>query len=207
MEEWLKARHYKVTLAILLLAAIAIFSFYKYARSLNERYRLRQSLSQSQARLDVASQENQKLLQALEKEKISAGELEEENSKMLRNLKASTKRLDKLFKDYTQAQGALEKANAQVAGLNKELKQVTQERDDLQAKFTSVSGLKKAISELKWQARKVTFQMKDAAESPQTGDSAGNQGFIVRDGKSTSPAKVKIEVSPASAEAKPASKE
>ncbi len=210
MEKWLGTKHYKVTLLVLLMAGITIFSVYKYARSFNEKYKLTQSLKQTQSRLDETLQEKQNLLETLEKEKAAARKLEEENAKMLRNIKAGAKRLDKLFRDYARMEDSVEKVNAQLAGLQKEkeelnsqLKQATQERDDLQAKLTSISGLKKALRELRWQARKVGFQMKDAADSQGSDNLPGNQGFIVRDGKPTYPAKVKIDVSPAASEGKP----
>lgn len=204
MEKWFVQKHYKVTLLALLFAGITIFSVYQYARSINEKHKLSLSLKQTQARLGQTLQEKQKLLHALEKEKLTTRKLEEENAKMLRNLKASTKRLNKLFTDYTRLEDSVEKANAQLAGKEKELKQVTQERDDLQSKLTSISGLKKVLKQLRWQARKVGFQMQDVADSQSSDGSPGNRGFVVRDGRTTFPAKVKIEVAPASSQAGPA---
>jgi len=114
--------------------------------------------------------------------------------------------------DFTQVQDAIEQLNSQVSGLIaenttlkekedkliKELTRVYNEKKGLQARLSSITELKKAIKELKKQVYRVGTEVKEKIKAKNTAIKEGNLGFLIKNGKSTYPAKVKIEVKPLS---------
>lgn len=103
--------------------------------------------------------------------------------------------------------------------LTVELRQASQERDELQARMNSVTELKKAIKDLKKQRKKVVqdvvnWTRERAVYQPERREItlpkvkaikvieedsdaiAGNQGFIIKNGRATYQSTVKIEVEP-----------
>ena len=163
-----------INIIILLLASSSVFLGFRYVSSLKD---------------NISALENQKqnLLQELEKEKASVQQLAAKNTGLKNYLKGAHKRLNKSFAALSQEEERLAKLNAQFSivkaengALLEERDRITDENEAMKVKLSSVDELKKAIRELKRQAQK-----------------EGNQGFLIRDGKLTSPAKVKIEVSPA----------
>ncbi|MCX5702902.1 MAG: hypothetical protein NT066_00150 [Candidatus Omnitrophica bacterium] len=181
---------------IVLLLTIAIFSVFKYIWLLKEKYDLLVILNQVKAQVATLEEEKQNLLQSLEKEKESRQKLSQENLGLKENLKAGKRKLTKLFRE----QEALEELNykfsllkAENVALTEKTKKLSEENENLKAKVSSISGLKDAIRELKKQARKVVSIV--IRHKPER-IIEGNRGFLIKDGKYTSPAKVKIEVIP-----------
>ncbi|MFA5275982.1 MAG: hypothetical protein WC417_03710 [Candidatus Omnitrophota bacterium] len=189
-------------IAIVLLTGIAIFSAYKYVITLKEKYTLMSELAEKKIELNALENEKQKLLVVLEKEKSASQKLAQEKAELKDNLKASRKRLSKLFSNFAQGEKAVDSLNTQVSLLKKENAALGEEKNKLisdyealNMKLNSIIELKKAISELKKQARRVGIQMIEQSQSEKTFE--GNQGYLVKEGKPTMPKKVKIEVTPA----------
>jgi superfamily II RNA helicase len=86
---------------------------------------------------------------------------------------------------------------AENAALIEQKDRLEKENDAFKAKLSSATELKKAIKELKKQAQKVGVSMIKKAQTEKTLE--GNQGYIIKDGLATIPAKVRIEVTPAPA--------
>ncbi len=194
---------------MVILVIITIFSLFKYIDSLREKYDLLNALNQTKGQLVILEKEKQNLLQDLEKEKQLQEKLAQENLGLKDYLKASKKRLTRLFTDVGEAEKTIEQLNDQFSLLvvenaalreqkdkmTTQLTQVTQENDALKAKITSITEMKKAIKQLQRQMQRVDREIKkvkreDAAE--------GNRGFLTRDGKSTYWGRAKIEVVPLS---------
>lgn len=198
----LKAKNSKIIL-IYLLAGVTLFSVFKYASSLKEKYDLQGQLKQARIQAENLEKEKQKLLQAIEKEKEWQKKLEEESTGLKGSLRASENKVAKLEVDVANNLKAVENLNSQVAALQvekeqlkTELSEVTKQRDNLSSRLNSVTELKKAIKELKSQVHKVGNQIKVKIRKEQVSD--GNRGFVIKDGKPTYPSRVRIEVNPAS---------
>ncbi|MCX5711309.1 MAG: hypothetical protein NT060_05120 [Candidatus Omnitrophica bacterium] len=190
-------------IVIVILVSITVFSVYRYVIALKEKYALLNELAQKKEQIVMLESEKQKLTQELEKEKALGVKLVREKEELKDNLKASRKRLSKLFVDLSAIQKTMDQVTSQISLLKAENEALTerktkleQENETLKVKLSSAAELRKAIRELKKQARKVGVGMIQQSQSEKTLE--GNQGFIIKDGLATNPAKVKIEVTPAS---------
>jgi regulator of replication initiation timing len=179
-------------LALILLCGIAIFSMVRYVSELKARFRLQDSLISAQNDVAVLTQEKQNLLQELGKEKELNAQLAAKNVKLRAYSKASKARMTRLFRDNSKTQTEFEDINAKFAILKAENRALIDshkrsyiENEQFKSKLSSVVELKKAIRELRKKRPKVASL---AIE--------GNQGYLIRDGRSTLE-KIKIEVVPA----------
>jgi chromosome segregation ATPase len=190
---------------VALLAGITAVSVAKYIAAQKESYSLTFDLDQLQAQVGRLETQKQNLLQTIEKQKL-------EQAAISSSLSAANDRITNMETDFAQGQKQLadlsaqlnlikeENVNLQNQGdtLKSELAAATQEKNALQAKLGSLAELKKAIRELKAKPRTVSKpQMQEKALAQAEID--GNRGFIIKDGKPTHPARVKIEVNPAPA--------
>lgn len=189
---------------IVLLLTITAFSVFKYIWSLKEKYDLLNTLNQAKEQVATLETQRQNLLQDLKKEKELRQQLIQENSGIKEHLRASKKRLTELFAEYEGIQKKMEHLNSQVALLKAEntaliekenkLAQLSQENDSLKARLSSIPELKKAIKELKGQMHKAGKEIKQGIKPGKIIE--GNRGFLIKDGKFTYPATLKIEVIP-----------
>lgn len=193
---------------IILLLTITLFSIFKYISYLKEKYNLLDSLKQTKEQVALLEQEKQNLLVALEKEKELEKQLAQEKSELKDNLKASRIRLSKLFRQARETQKAIDQLNSNFALLKAEntalleqdakaklkLSQLSEENEGLKARLNSIAELKKAIAELKRQMFNVGVKIIKKSDDQRTLE--GNRGFLIKNGKFTYPAKVKIEVVP-----------
>lgn len=191
---------------IVLLISITIFSVFKYGSSLKEKYALLNTLNQIKEQVTTLENDKQGLLEKLGEEKELNAQLNGEVSEIKDYLRASKERLAKLFADYGQAQKTIEDLNSKFSILKSEntalrdekekldtqLTQVSQEKNSLKAKLSSITELKKRIKELKRQGREGLTAHKPKARKI----IEGNRGFLIKNGKPTYPAKIKIEVIP-----------
>jgi len=176
-------------LALILLISITAYSLVRYVSELKARFNLQDSLTQSQGKVAVLTQEKQNLLQELGKEKELNGQLADKNVKLKVYLKASKDRMARLFRGNSKTQNELEEINTKFSVLKAENRALVDshkrdyiENEQLKLKLSSVVELKKAIREL----RAKRFKAPDL-------EIEGNQGFLIRDGRSTLE-KIKIEV-------------
>ena len=181
-------------MVLILLLSIAVFSMVRYVGELKARYRLQDSLVQTQGELVVLTQEKQNLLQELEKEKELKEQLALKNTDLKDYLRASKHKIVRLFQDSSRIQNNLEDVGAKLSILKAEnralidsRKRIYLENEQFKAKLSSVVELKKVIRELR--TRK---------HEPLVLGAAGNQGFLIKDGQPTTSEKIKIEVIPAS---------
>jgi len=174
----IKLRDYKVFIIVFLLGA-TIFSVSSYVALLVEKHDLATNLEKNKTEILTLTEENQKLLQSLEKEKKQYNELTEKNSLYKDNMKASFRKINRLFSDLDKAIedtqdlssqiSVLKAENAAVRSeddmLKAELVQVRNQNDELNAKLNSLTELKKAIKDLKKQKRRIApLVKKEAAE-------------------------------------------
>lgn len=195
-------RDYKVVILVAFLAGLTLFSVVKYITLQKENYYLYDNLKQVKAQIDSLGVQRQKLLQTIEKQN-------QENLVIRDNLKAAEDKLAEMDADFTQAQKTIAQLNSLVSSLKTEnmslkdegenlktqLSQASKEKDILQAKLNSLEELKKVIRELKIKIRQAKIELLRKNNVPLTKE--GNRGFVIKNGKSTYPTRVKIEVNPA----------
>jgi len=173
----IKLKDYKVLIIVFLLGA-TIFSVSSYVALLVEKRSLAGNLEKNKAEIIALTQENQKLLQSLEKETKENNDLVEMNTLYKANMKAGSRRMNKLFSDLGAVTKNAEELSSQMAILKAEnaavrsedeilkaeLVQVKNQNDGLNARLNSLSELKKAIKELKKQKRRIAPLVKKAAQ-------------------------------------------
>lgn len=168
--------------------------------------------------------ENAGLSSDLERLSVSEKDLLLENTGLTEQLKAGRERTIELEAALSDAESTIDTLNeqmsiareesgallVQIEGLKSKLLNVTAENDDMSRKLSSLEGLKESIRELKIKMRRerknrpplVMKKEKKVFESrtdPVIEEiSLGNLGFIIKNGQSTYPARVKIEVQPSS---------
>jgi chromosome segregation ATPase len=185
----------KIALVIAFLCGIALFSVFKYASAINERNAILADLNQIKGQVSALESDKQNLSQKLDKEKELQQNLISKNAKFKDYLKASKGRLEKLFVDYAQIRKKSENLDSQLIALRSQNTALTFENDNLKIKLSSVAELRKAIRDLKRGISTVSAGQIAMAAGP---DNEGNHGFVVKDGRPTGSAKIKIEVIPAS---------
>lgn len=182
-----------ILIAILLVAIIT--AIFWYVLGLKEK-------------LLISEQENQKLLQTLEKEKLVKQSLLNQNLGLKESLRVNRRMMGKLLADYAAAQGRLQDLNDQITLLDSQIsilrsenallledkQSLNQENEEYKSRFESVEELKKALDDLRHRARKADHEVQEKAASI----IEGNGGFLTRRGKTDYPARVKIEVTPLS---------
>ncbi|MDD5130895.1 MAG: hypothetical protein PHS66_07625 [Candidatus Omnitrophica bacterium] len=181
-------------IALILLLSITAFSMVRYVSELKARYRLQDSLSVAEEELAILAQERQKLLQELEKEKALQEQILQKNANLKLYIKASTNKIMNLFQSNSRTKSNLEDINTKFSILKAENKALIDSRkriylqnEEFKAKLSSVAELKKAIRALRGKKQKPSvFSVEE-----------GNEGYLIKDGQSTTIAKVKIEVVPA----------
>jgi uncharacterized protein (DUF3084 family) len=181
-------------IALILLLSITAFSMVRYVSELKARYRLQDSLSVAEEELAILAQERQKLLQELEKEKALQEQILQKNANLKLYIKASTNKIMNLFRSNSRTKSNLEDINTKFSILKAENKALIDSRkriylqnEEFKAKLSSVAELKKAIRALRGKKQKPSvFSVEE-----------GNEGYLIKDGQSTTIAKVKIEVVPA----------
>ena len=176
-------------IVLVLFLGITVFSMVKYRIELKARYALQEELSKAQDQITVLANEKQNLLQDLKKEQELKEQLGQKNTALKDNLRASVKRISRLFNDSGKAQAELEEVEGRLSILKAEnraliegRKKIQTENEQFKIRLGSISELKQVIRDLKEKRRNNS----DLALE-------GNRGFLLKDGRST----VKIEVIPA----------
>ncbi|KPK97450.1 MAG: hypothetical protein AMJ95_09015 [Omnitrophica WOR_2 bacterium SM23_72] len=192
-----------------LLVIITAFSAFMYGTSLKEKYDTFIVMNQLKEQLDILEQEKQNLLADLEKGKQLEALLTQENAALKDNIKATRRRLTKLFVEKREKEKVYEELSYRFALLQAENANLIEEKNELservsqsesenqalKVKLSSIQELKKAIRELKQRMRPARL----IARRPKTIDNFidGNRGYLIKDGKSTYHGKIRVEVRPA----------
>jgi len=172
----IKLKDYKVLIIVFLLGA-TIFSVSSYVAIMVEKRSLASNLEKNKAEVIALTDQNQKLLQSLEKEKKQAADLIEMNLLYKANMKAGSRRMDRLFSDLNKVTKSAEELSSQMSVLKaenaairseddilkSELVQIRNQNDELNAKLNSLAELKKAIKDLKRQKRRIAPLIKKTA--------------------------------------------
>lgn len=191
-----------VIITVLIISAYSIFQF-RYAR---REASAQMAVGQPAPLLPM--QAKGALMQELQHEKDLRLELVEENVMLKDYLRASKRRLSKLFGEFR----ALEKEvidrderlnvmKAQITQLEQDKETLAQENESMKFRLGSIPELKKAIREVKIKVRDAVREMREKLRI----DTMvwGNAGFLVKDGQNTFQSSgVKIEVTPATSPVK-----
>lgn len=188
------------------LIGVSAFSVISYIISLSEKNALVRSLEEVRQEVSNLEYERVGLVGSLQKERQLSAQLSGQNVELKENLKNSEENLSKLESELISTRRKVQELDKQLSSLRETkeyltltLAQTSQEKESLLARMNSVVELKKALRELKTKKRKpkpeTQAPVRKAAEY-QDKDVLGNQGFLVKDGKSTYPQRVRIDVQP-----------
>jgi len=191
---------------IVLLAGVTIFSVFRYASSVRERYVLLKSLNEARQQLAVLEKDKESLAQELNNKNESERRMRAQVSGLKEYLRASKKRLTKIFVERTEIQKKSEDLSSKFVllkaenlallkqrnKLNNQVAQASQENDTLKTKLGSISELRKIISALKKNKNNAYAYTNWKVKTDTIVE--GNRGYLIKDGKFTYPTKVKIEV-------------
>lgn len=194
------------SLFITFLIGVTAFSVFKYTASLKETYDLTSTVKKLKAEVAFLESEKQTLAQELNDEKTAKERLSAETLTLQDNLKISEEKLVSLRQNYTILRKELELVKIKVQDLKEEnsvlakekadleaqISQVVEEKEKLNTKLGSVVELKKAIKEVKEKIYSTRRKVKE--ESRQDVAVDGNHGFLMKNGKSTFPPRIRIEV-------------
>lgn len=141
-------------------------------------------------------EQRENLLYELENERKASAGLREENEALIRHVRASQRRLRRLFQQYQHVLTELEVQQAEAGVVTEANQRLAGENAALRAKLSSLKELKLAIREVK---RDMRAQARARRERMRTDTGVwGNGGYLVQNGYSTyTSQKIKIEVSPA----------
>lgn len=148
--------------------------------------------------VSVLDAQREALMQALGKEKELSQELSEENSVLKDNLRAYKNKITKLLAENAVSQKSLEELKSKFSLLEAENKTVREENEGFKSRVECKTGIKGALGELRRQTIKVCREIRQKVDENKLME--GNRGYVIKDGKATLPAKVKIEVVPAPAQ-------
>jgi chromosome segregation ATPase len=193
---------------IAVLAGITVFCAYKYVASVMENNSL--SANIRQLNIDVQALEDEKsgLAKDLNREKEINIALNQDVAVLKDNLTQSKERMAELEADFQASQQTIENLDSefslvkaentalrdQVQGLQLDISQAKVEREQMQQKLSSIAELKKAIKDLRQKTRLAKKQIQNRIKIKEK--ILGNDGFLVKNGKSTVPGIIKIKVEP-----------
>jgi len=200
-----------VWIALALLAGIAGFSVFKYASSVKENYDLAADVEQLSIEILGLEEEKNALSSTLEREKKIQQALAAEHALTQGVLQEFKQKLGVLETELQFSQMAVEELGEQLSAvkaenlalrdqaqtLQLEVAQARQDNQSMKQQLASVKELKKAIRGLRRSVRAARHTAVLRLEKEEL--LVGNAGFLVKDGKSTYPSRIKIDVSPVSA--------
>jgi len=181
---------------LVFLLTIAVFSVFRYIVIFREKLELTSELTQVKKDISALQEEKQKLIEDIEKEKKENKVLGHKVTQLKGNLGAAQSRLARLFAEYSQTEKKLEDLNARFSLLKSENDALIKDNQNIRSKMKSSAELKKAMKQLRRQAFKVTKQIRHKADADRMIE--GNNGYLIKDGKPTYPARIKVEITPAS---------
>lgn len=178
-------KNLKVVLIAFLIGITAVCIF-EYLVLLREKSVLQGNLKRTENELSLLQQEKQNLLQELEKEKQKGSRLQGLQSLYKNNLRAAGRKILASVKLHEEISGRisifkLENSvlHKRQLRLNQRITQLEQENEDFRSRLSSLDELKKAMRFLRNKARL-----------------EGNKGYLLKNGKTTFPPGVNIEVVP-----------
>ncbi|HQO37791.1 MAG TPA: hypothetical protein PLP56_02435 [Candidatus Omnitrophota bacterium] len=198
--------------ALLILVGVTGYSLYRFTVFLQERARMQAELAHVQDEIAYLEQVRDNLSGDLERAREGAQNLMLENSGLKNRIKEDQIKFSMLEAAIVEAQDNAEALSEQISIARQEnaalvdqidslragLSAASQDRDRMAAALSSIDGLKKAIKDLRRKTRSARrsspVMVRTDAKRRVNEILLGNKGYIIRDGKITMPARVKIEV-------------
>jgi len=176
----------KIIIGVLLVLALA--GLFEFLFGFSQKQSLRNQLEHIKKQFSSLEKERQNLLQLLGKEKEDLNAADLKIRKLLSDL-------DEVRKDKYELNARYARLKAENKVLREKRQELVMEKENLKAKIDSIEELKKLIRELKIKMRLARRQTRIATEELER--KYGNKGFLIKDGRSTHPIKVRIEVTKA----------
>ncbi len=190
-------KRYAAAAAVAFLIGVTLFTVVRFIITQHENAYLNANLKSLNVRIGVLDSERQKLFQVLEKRTNEVAGLKAEMQR-LATVEATLIQSQQTVNELTSEMSLVREENNELRNkqetLRQELSSVTHENAALQQRLNSLAELKKAIVELR---HKLHGEHWHARESAQDDALEGNRGFLLRDGQTTYPTRVRIQVNPA----------
>ena len=180
---------------IALVVTVTLFSAVKYNQAIKEKQQLLKEVDLIRNKLSILENERKDLIQDLshfvksEREDLIQG-VYQLNSKLV-EAKKTIKQLQLTIALLEEEKSILDQEVGTLRNKNLSLEFKNQ---NLEARLNSLKELKKAIRDIKRKMSLVKRQIKKRIDGVAIGE--GNQGYLVKDGKSTFEKRVKIRVIP-----------
>ncbi len=138
----------------------------------------------------------------LETTMVRLSQEQNEKQQLQGELDITMQQLQKVKAELKGTRRQLKSVNGKLRGLERNNLLLLEEKENLEARLHSLKELKKAIREIKLERRQEKVQKTLVKKQQQKEIDAqklaqGNCGYLIKDGQSLYPPKVKIEVSPA----------
>ena len=154
----------------------------------DEKNDLESNLGREKEMSRVLSQEITGLKDTLTQSKENLVQLETD-------FQASQKAIEVLSSEFSLVKAENTALRGQIQGMELDISQAKVEKEQLRARLSSIDALKKAIKELRQKTRLAKKQVQQSIAAKEKIIS-GNNGFLVKNGKSTLSGTIKIEVEP-----------
>lgn len=197
------------TIIAAVLLGITAFCVYKYIVSVNENNSLSANIRKLDSEVKGLEDEKIELAGDLGREKEINNALNQQVAVIKDSLSQSKEKLARLETDFQSSQKTVEDLSSefslvkaentalreQIQGMQIDIAQAKVDKEQMQAKLSSIAGLKTAIKELRYKTRAAKKKVQERIEIKEQ-MILGNNGFLIKDGKSTLFGEVKIKVEP-----------
>lgn len=183
-----------LSILIVLLVGISLFSLWQYISILSKRQSLLESINQIRSDISRLEMERRQISYQLDEKIQLLQRLSEEKQVLQDNIKVTQEKFAQAQRIIEQLRCDINSLTEENLSLKKDKRNLTEENASLKARFRSINELNRAIKELKRQMRKVRVEMRQKVSADRAIE--GNRGYIIKDGKPTLGSRVKIEVIP-----------
>ena len=192
-----------ILLLALLLLVLSVFSLSRYAPILKAKQELERQNQEARAQLLKLRSDLDSLADRLEGQKVVNQEMRTENddlrvniAKLQEDLSITNEQLELL----TSSLLVLNRENASIEEdrliLSERLEKILQDNKNILVKIGSVKELQVMIKEIRKQMSENKMLLRERLDEQALAE--GNKGFVIKNGETTYPPKVHIEVTPAS---------
>ncbi len=194
---------------VAVLLGITVFCVYKYVASVNENNSLAANIRQLNSEVEALEDEKIDLARDLGREKEINNALNREVALVKDNLIQSKEKLARLETDFQSSRKTIDDLSSefslvkaentalreQIQGMEIDIAQAKVDKEQMQAKLSSIKGLKKAIRELRQKTRAAKIKVRERIVAKED-MILGNNGFLIKNGRSTLIGEVRIKVEP-----------
>lgn len=177
------------------LAGASVYTGASLVSSIQEKNALIQNIDNLNNQLASLEKQKQNFLQEIEKGKKQIEDARLKNLELAHKLKEAEDSLLNLDSESGRFLQEIGEYKSQIQSLNLKIERLEEEKDSLIKRLNILSDQSEAMEKLEQKIRALEEKLSKKEEGAQVYQ--GNRGFIIKEGQSTYPSKIKIEVTPA----------